>query len=41
MAPKFAQIHKQQNQEKEREGGGGGEKIQNDEIWNPTEPEKR
>jgi hypothetical protein len=23
MAPKFAQIHKQQNQEKEREGGGG------------------
>jgi hypothetical protein len=24
MAPKFAQIHKQQNQEKEREGGGGG-----------------
>jgi hypothetical protein len=25
MAPKFAQIHKQQNQEKEREGGGGGE----------------
>jgi hypothetical protein len=40
MAPKFAQIHKQQNQEKEREGGGG-EKIQNDEIWNPTEPEKR
>jgi hypothetical protein len=27
MAPKFAQIHKQQNQEKEREGGGGGRKY--------------
>jgi hypothetical protein len=35
-------LHKYINNKikKKREKEGGGEKIQNDEIWNPTEPEK-